>query len=435
MALLATACGGSEASDSADDGSPAAVDAGGATATVGTELPTTQALAVDPSEPSADATAAVVADVAQPSGDDASVEDTIAEPGGSAADGEPASAGDVDDSDAASAVDSSGSESSTLTSSANIAGDTTAGIQAAQWSSNVSISWASGSIQWASDGLPSHEVADVYAIPEGPGQLVATPAAEVVTATPVDVTIPLNPVWSETPTDTPLGTIGVMVSGAVLFNDYEGDQVTVALDDNFVVDGAPFVDACNGHPVGFGGSYHYHGVPYCITDAVDTAGQHSTIIGLLLDGFPIYGPNDVDGARVTNADLDECGGHVGPTPEFPDGIYHYHLTDDEAPYSIDCFHGEIDASSMQRGGGGQGPPGGQGAGDRQAPAEGGGAATDRGGPPGGLPDFGQAAAALGISEQELIDALGTPPDLAAAATTLGISLDELTAILPPPPGG
>lgn len=48
---------------------------------------------------------------------------------------------------------------------------------------------------------------------------------------------------------------------------------------------------------------------------------------------------------LTNADFDECGGHVGVTPEFPDGIFHYHLTANEAPYSVDCYHGEAEIAA------------------------------------------------------------------------------------------
>jgi hypothetical protein len=45
-------------------------------------------------------------------------------------------------------------------------------------------------------------------------------------------------------------------------------------------------------------------------------------------------------------DLDVCNGHFGPTPEFPDGIYHYHSTmmngesDMGFPYFLLCYHGE-----------------------------------------------------------------------------------------------
>ena len=37
-------------------------------------------------------------------------------------------------------------------------------------------------------------------------------------------------------------------------------------------------------------------------------------------------------------DLDECNGRVGVTPEFPNGIYHYLITD-SFPYIQRCIKG------------------------------------------------------------------------------------------------
>ena len=108
-----------------------------------------------------------------------------------------------------------------------------------------------------------------------------------------------------------------------------------------------YVDLCNGHPAGVNangisaGSYHYHAVPSCTTDAIDVEGQHSSIVGVLIDGFPVYGSNDVGGAPIQRWHLDECSGHVGPTPEFPNGIYHYHLLDEVSPDPIACLSGEL----------------------------------------------------------------------------------------------
>ena len=60
--------------------------------------------------------------------------------------------------------------------------------------------------------------------------------------------------------------------------------------------------------------------------------------------------------------------------------------------------------------------------------------TDGGGegglPAGDVPDLVAAAEALGITQQELIAALGEPlPDFQAAAATLGITVQELQAAL------
>jgi len=255
------------------------------------------------------------------------------------------------------------------------AGSTAAAVAAGLWSDNVVITVNdNGTFRYESDGLPSHELPDQFLVPnldtmppfEGDdveGSFNIANTAELIVASPLDIEITTRPVYSEEITLTSLSTIGVMVSGAPLFNDYEDQsREFVAIDDNLALDGVYFIDACNGHPLATGDSYHYHGIPYCITDIVDVAGEHSTMIGVLLDGFPIYGPQDVGGVRLTNDDLDECSGHVGATQEFPEGIYHYHLTEDGAPYSIGCFHGEIEYGGGDRpeGGGGDRPERGRG---------------------------------------------------------------------------
>ena len=59
-----------------------------------------------------------------------------------------------------------------------------------------------------------------------------------------------------------------------------------------------------------------------------------------------------------SGDLDQCNGRFGMTPEFPEGIYHYYLTDDY-PYMPRCVWGTPDPSFRQRRAGGR-PPGGPG---------------------------------------------------------------------------
>ena len=53
-------------------------------------------------------------------------------------------------------------------------------------------------------------------------------------------------------------------------------------------------------------------------------------LGLLADGFPVYGPLE-GGETITNDDLDNYHGHTSATSDFPDGIYHYHITNQD-PY-------------------------------------------------------------------------------------------------------
>ena len=291
-------------------------------------------------------------------------------------------------------------------------------VAAAPWAENVQITIDGDVVRYQSDGLPDHAVPDRFVVPADGNQppfsgdatsdFIIVDTAEFLQSDPVDELITLTPRYSDTTTDTPLGIIGVALSGARIFNDYETpNRSVVALDDNLQIDGASFVDACNAHPLQSGLSYHYHGVPFCITKAVDTQGQHSAMIGLLLDGFPVYGPQGPSGTLMSNSDLDACSGHREATPEFPDEIYHYHLTIDEAPYSIDCFHGVVEEARFDNAGG-------------------------PGGADGGPPDLAAAAEQLGVSQAALAEAIGNdmPPDFAQAAEILGIDIGTLRSALP-----
>lgn len=294
--------------------------------------------------------------------------------------------------------------------------DTRDAVASAGWADNVAITINedADTFTFDSDGVPSHGYAEQYLNPKGtPGTPVAeytidqfdiVDSAEFFTVSPINTEITTLPVYSETPTDTPLGRIGVTLSGSQLFNDYENQERSiVAMDDNFIHDHAAFLDECNGHALNDGTSYHYHGIPVCLTVDLDVEGEHSYMLGVLEDGFPVYANQDINGEVIGDAELDDCSGHFGPTPEFPDGIYHYHLTADEAPYSVDCYHGEIEIAARAQGGGG--------------------------------PDLTEAAKALGISVETLRDALGGggPPDFDAAAETLGIGVNDLMSVLPAPP--
>ena len=146
---------------------------------------------------------------------------------------------------------------------------------------------------------------------------------------------------------------------------------------------------CHGHS-GPGGVYHYHADANCIhwhTDESEDAswldysfpssaytGSSSPVIGVAFDGYPIYGVygedatgqvaemkssyrlkegetgyNGIDDYEYDEelGDLDVCNGHFGPTPDFPDGIYHYHSTIENGmgdmgfPYFLICYHGIV----------------------------------------------------------------------------------------------
>lgn len=130
--------------------------------------------------------------------------------------------------------------------------------------------------------------------------------------------IPLHPVESSSHSYTQLGPIGVALNGVPLFNQYAGPNKALGDEINTF-------DQYNGHPQQ-SGMYHYHVEPLSITKAEGEDG----LIGFLLDGFPVYGPYE-NGKLITNSDLDQYHGHFGPTKDYPNGIYHYHITGD-SPY-------------------------------------------------------------------------------------------------------
>lgn len=145
------------------------------------------------------------------------------------------------------------------------------------------------------------------------------------------------------------------------------------------------------------GAYHYHGIPTLLVKKLNPDDQPRMVkVGWAADGFPIYarwdhsdakdasssmksmrssyrlkqgtrpgGPGGkFDGTFVEDyeyvqgsGDLDECGGRTGPTPDHPEGEYHYVLTDDY-PFIPRLFKGTPDASFSHRGPPpGGGPPG------------------------------------------------------------------------------
>ena len=156
-----------------------------------------------------------------------------------------------------------------------------------------------------------------------------------------------------------------------------------------------FGDDMNHAHVQPNGAYHYHGMPELLIDFLgDNDGM--TLIGWASDGFPVYarygysnpedsqsqlkvlttsyrlksqadenrpntltailgGPNETNninkpipmGAFTQDyeyveglGDLDECNGRFGTTPEFPNGIYYYVVSDD-FPFFTRCLKGGV----------------------------------------------------------------------------------------------
>lgn len=134
----------------------------------------------------------------------------------------------------------------------------------------------------------------------------------------ITLRIPANPKVASTHQSTSLGPFGIALNGVVLYNQFAAGNVPLTNEINSF-------DQYNGHPQQ-AGQYHYHVEPLYLT----AKNGKASLIGFLLDGFPVYGPLE-NGAMVVSSTLDQYHGHAHATTEYPNGIYHYHITDD-APY-------------------------------------------------------------------------------------------------------
>jgi len=146
----------------------------------------------------------------------------------------------------------------------------------------------------------------------------------------IELRLPANPTLSAQAGCIPMGMVGIATSGAAIFNAFDAQGRDAPAYE--------IQDLCNGHPER-SGSYHYHDWSPCLgKDASGKPYSPLTPVGWMLDGLPILGPVDDNGRTVTNADLDECHGRVGPV--LVDGqiktTYHYRFTK-EYPYTIGCF--------------------------------------------------------------------------------------------------
>lgn len=131
------------------------------------------------------------------------------------------------------------------------------------------------------------------------------------------------------------------------------------------------------------GVYHYHGMPEgLLTNAgITNTNRQMLLVGWAADGYPVYArycyssPNDATSAlkvctgsyslvtttatgrpsttvaplgwftqdwnySAGSGDLDDCNGRTGVTPEFPNGIYYYMVTD-TYPYYGRCLKGNV----------------------------------------------------------------------------------------------
>jgi len=234
--------------------------------------------------------------------------------------------------------------------------NTAAVMKDVKWGDEMQISFASGLIQIQSNGIPNHKRDTQYDVPNNgvvvPNANTARTVSDPTKAQSYDFKITSTPKFASNVTQAPLGSIGIMISGSVLFNPYEGDGKTFSMSSNFYLTDKNgnkvwFVDSCSGHATRNQGEYHYHALSNCVTSEVDMDNGPSHITGIAMDGFPIYGNRDINGNIIKVSKLDECNGLTSPTPEFPNGIYHYVLPGtNDATSSIRCFKGIVDMKQL-----------------------------------------------------------------------------------------
>jgi hypothetical protein len=139
--------------------------------------------------------------------------------------------------------------------------------------------------------------------------------------------IPVNPKLATTNLPTPLGPIGVSLNGVPFFNQYAGPNMPLTNE-------ITSFDRYWGHPAP-NSAYHYHVEPLYLTTV---KASKSALMGFLLDGFPVYGPEE-NGVLVDNSKLDNFHGHILATADYPNGIYHYHITSVSPYINGDGFYG------------------------------------------------------------------------------------------------
>lgn len=131
------------------------------------------------------------------------------------------------------------------------------------------------------------------------------------------LTVSAAPELAASSTQTGLGAIGIAVSGVPIYNQSEGPtDVTEGTASGF--------DWAGGHsgPTG----YHYHIEARDAGETSPLSIDDSRLVGIMSDGFLLYGRREVDGSYPD--DLDESGGHWGITPHSDVPIYHYHIVNE-----------------------------------------------------------------------------------------------------------
>ena len=209
---------------------------------------------------------------------------------------------------------------------------------AVHWASSFSNTVAGTKRNLRGNGLPSH-VTGTYPISSTDPAFAYDRNPNTIRSQSVADAIPSNPAIASKPSCVGLGAIGVMLTGAQLYNALDGAGRDAPAHE--------VLDTCNGHP-DQSGTYHYHMISKCMSDP---GTGHSNLLGYAADGFGIYGVRGTNGKTLTDAALDACHGHTHAIVWNGRSVvmYHYHMPYDY-PYSVGCYRGTPAISQT-------GPPG------------------------------------------------------------------------------
>jgi hypothetical protein len=132
-----------------------------------------------------------------------------------------------------------------------------------------------------------------------------------------NLTVSVSPELASSSSATPLGAIGISISGAPIFNDSEGNgDVSLGVIQGFDRNGAHTGPQ----------TYHYHLEPQAISHDDDS------LVGIMADGFLVFGRRCYSTADYPT-DLDESNGHTSVTlytgSGAEDGEYHYHVSTEQ----------------------------------------------------------------------------------------------------------
>jgi hypothetical protein len=158
----------------------------------------------------------------------------------------------------------------------------------------------------------------------------AYPDPNTIASQSAVLSIPITPSAAASETQTMSGgVVGMTINGVLIYDN-------VAANTDNIFEEAGSFDPCQGHASSEeGGRYHYHGEPYAISY------DDNLLIGVMRDGYFIYGRKDYDGTVPSNSsgDMYTYGGHAGYNSPVDGtsyaGTFHYHANLWEGCYDRD----------------------------------------------------------------------------------------------------